>query len=443
MNQSPLPVTVLSGFLGAGKTTLIKNILTNAGGLRVAAIVADPAGLAGVDPDSTLVRASGGSHTAAENQIELANGSVLIAAGDNLFEDIRRLANAQQFDAILVESTGAATAMSIAENLAFGDEDEDGATLADIARLDTTVTIIDASRFLLDFARTDTLAEAGIATTEDDDRTIVELLVDQVEFCDVLVVNKADLVSDDALARLQRILARINPGAVQIVSRFADVSPADVLDTQRFDFEATSGSAGWLVTLTEDRNREPHGEADASGIGTFVYRARRPFHPERLWALLHEEWTGVLRSKGFFWLATRNDIGGSLSQAGGACRPAPAGTWWAAQDRSEWPEGDDELMAEITADWYGDANEFTIGDRRQELVMIGVDIDRDAWRAKLDACLLTDGEYASGVDAWKAFNDPFPAWDFDEDEHDDHEHDDDDHDHRHRHHGHGHHHHQE
>ncbi|MGF6752864.1 GTP-binding protein [Paraburkholderia sp. GAS42] len=441
MNQSPLPVTVLSGFLGAGKTTLIKHILANAGGLRVAVIVADPVGLAGVDPDSTLVRASGGSHTAVENQIELANGSVLIAAGDNLFEDIRRLANAQQFDAILVESTGAATAMSIAENLAFGDEDEDGATLADIARLDTTVTIIDASRFLLDFARTDTLAEAGIATTEDDDRTIVELLVDQVEFCDVLVVNKADLVSDDALARLQRILARINPGAVQIVSRFADVSPADVLDTKRFDFEATSGSAGWLVTLTEDRNPEPHGEADASGIGTFVYRARRPFHPERLWALLHEEWTGVLRSKGFFWLATRNDIGGSLSQAGGACRPAPAGTWWAAQDRSEWPEGDDELMAEITADWYGDANEFTIGDRRQELVMIGVDIDRDAWRAKLDACLLTDGEYASGVDAWKAFNDPFPAWDFDEDDHDDHEHDDDDHDHGHRHHGHGHHHH--
>jgi G3E family GTPase len=222
---------------------------------------------------------------------------------------------------------------------------------------------------------------------------------------------------------------------VQIVSHYADVAPADVLDTRHFDFDATSGSAGWLVTLTEDHDPEPHVHADDAGVSTFVYRARRPFHPERLWALLHEEWKGVLRSKGFFWLATRNEIGGTLSQAGGTCRPAPAGTWWAAQDRSEWPEGDDELMDEIAADWYGDASDFSIGDRRQELVMIGVDIDAPAWRAKLDACLLTDDEYASGPEAWKAFADPFPAWDLDDDDDHDH-HDHGDHDH-----GHGHHHH--
>ncbi|CAG4899915.1 GTP-binding protein [Paraburkholderia gardini] len=432
MNLSPLPVTVLSGFLGAGKTTLIEHILANAAGLRIAVIVAD---VAAIELDATLVRASETTHGATQKRIALKNGSALIAASDDLPGDIERVAGEQQFDAILVEAAGASTAMSIAESLTFGDgENDDDTPLAGIARLDTTVTIVDASRFLTDFARTGSLAEAGIVTTEDDDRTVVELLVDQVEFCDVLVVNKPDLVSDEALARLQRILTHINPGAVQIVSHYADVAPADVLDTQHFDFDATSGSAGWLVTLTEDHDPQPHMNADDAGVSTFVYRARRPFHPARLWALLHEEWKGVLRSKGFFWLATRNEIGGTLSQAGGTCRPAPAGTWWAAQDRGEWPEGDDELMNEIAADWYGDANDFSIGDRRQELVMIGVDIDAPAWRARLDACLLNDDEYASGPEAWKAFADPFPAWDLDDD--DDHDHHDHDH-----HHDHGHHHH--
>ncbi|CAG4902644.1 GTP-binding protein [Paraburkholderia saeva] len=431
MNQSPLPVTVLSGFLGAGKTTLIEHLLANAAGLRIAVIVAD---VAAIELDATLVRASGTTQGAAQKRIALKSGSALIEAGDDLLDDIERVASEQMFDAILIEPTGSITAISIAEDLTFGDDESDDDTpLAGIVRLDTTVTIVDASRFLTDFARTGSLAEAGIVTTEDDDRTVVELLVDQIEFCDVIVVNKQDLVSDEALACLQRILTRINPGAVQIVSHFADVAPADVLDTKYFDFDATSGSAGWLVTLTEDRNPEPHVVDDESGVSTFVYRARRPFHPERLWALLHEEWKGVLRSKGFFWLATRNEIGGSLSQAGGTCRPSPAGTWWAAQDRSEWPEGDDELMNEIAADWYGDANDFSIGDRRQELVMIGVDIDASEWRAKLDACLLTDDEYASGPEAWTAFADPFPAWDLDDDDHDHHDHD--------HHHGDGHHHH--
>ena len=194
----------------------------------------------------------------------------------------------------------------------------------------------------------------------------------------------------------------------------------------RFDFDAASSAPGWLASLEHDHQHghDHSGEADEFGIGNFVYRARRPFHPERLWALLHEEWKGVLRSKGFFWLATRNDIAGSLSQAGGACRHGPAGMWWAAQDRSEWPDGDDELTAEIAADWHGDANDFSVGDQRQELVMIGVGIEPAVWSAKFDACLLTDDEYALGPQGWLQFDDPFPAWDFDAEEDHDHGHKD-------------------
>jgi G3E family GTPase len=289
--------------------------------------------------------------------------------------------------------------------------------------------VVDAFNFLRDYASADALAERGIAASEEDDRTLVELLIEQIEFCDVLVVNKADLVSADELTRLQRILARLNPRAAQVVSRFGEVPLAEVLNTGRFDFDEASSAPGWLASLNHEHDHEHehghahHSEADEFGIGNFIYRARRPFHPERLWTLLHQEWKGVLRSKGFFWLATRNDIAGSLSQAGGACRHGPAGMWWAAQERSEWPDGDDELAAEIAADWFGDPDDLSIGDRRQELVMIGVGIDAATWQAKFDACLLTDAEYATGPQAWQQFADPFPAWDFDEDDHDHHDHD--------------------
>ncbi len=418
MNQPILPVTVISGFVGAGKTTLVDQILSNRAGPRVAAIVTDLAAVR-IDIDN----AAPASSTAP--RVELPNGCVCVQAGEDLLEQLAELASANRFDAIVIEASAADEPMSIAESIL---EDE---SLAALVRVDTAVTVIDAAAFLHDYASTDALSARGLAAYEDDDRTIVEVLIEQVEFCDVFVINKADLVSADDLAHLRDVLAALNPRAAQIVSSYGNANVEEVLGTARFDYDATSNAAGWLVLLHDPASHEQ--QREGKGVGHVVYRARRPFHPERLWALLHEEWQGVLRGKGFFWLATRNDIGGSLSQAGGACRPAPAGTWWAAQDRSEWPEGDDELLAEIAADWHGDADDFTIGDRRQELVLIGVDIEPAHWRAKFDACLLTDDEYALGVEGWLGLADPFPAWDLEDDDHD-HDHDHHDHDGHHHHH---------
>lgn len=371
MNQ-PLPVTVLSGFAGAGKTSVIDHVMAHREARRVA---------------------------------------VISAIGDDLSAHITRLAASGEFDAVLVEAPSSADPQAIAEDLVFDN---------DVAHIDTMVTVVDAERFMTDYASAESLHE-------DDDRTVVEALVGQIEFCDVIVVNKTDLIDATALEKLMAVLHALNPRADLYDALNGDVPVDAIIAADRFDFDATSSAPGWLAMLND-----PVADSfeNKDGIGGFVYRARRPFHPGRLWTLLHQEWPDVLRCKGFFWLATRSDIGGSLSQSGGVLRHSPAGMWWAAQDRSEWPTGDAELEAEIAAEWVGDPDDASIGDRRQELALIGVALDETHWRSAFDACLLSDEEWAAVRDHGLALDDPFPSWELDDE--------DDDH-HGHEHHGHDHH----
>ncbi len=408
MNQMPLPITVLSGFTGAGKTTLVDALLANAAGVRIGAVTCSKAA-SGADRETT----------------ELPNGCLLLTLGSRSMQALESaiswFAEQQRFDAIVVETSGIAEPMTVAEHLAFGDDDD--ATLAGHAHLDTFVTVIDAASFLRDYASADSLAERGLSPEghdDEDDRTVVETLIEQIEFCDVIVINKIDLASADEIEKVARILHGLNPRALQVRAQSGDVPIGDVLNTGRFDFDATASAPGWLAILNGEHPSAD--EPDAFGVGHFVYRARRPFHPERLWNLLHQEWPDVLRAKGFFWLATRSDVGGSLSQAGGTVRHGPAGLWWAAQDRSEWPTDDPELEAEIVAEWYGDPDDNSIGDRRQELVVIGLNLDPAVWQDRFDACLLTDDEWARGPDAWRSFADPFPAWEVEDHDHE-HDHD--------------------
>ncbi|MCG7399774.1 GTP-binding protein [Caballeronia zhejiangensis] len=408
MNQMPLPITVLSGLTGAGKTTLVDALLANAAGVRIGAVTCSKAA-SGADRETT----------------ELPNGCLLLTLGSRSMQALESaiswIAEQQRFDAIVVETSGIAEPMTIAEHLAFGDDDD--ATLAGHAHLDTFVTVIDAASFLRDYASADSLAERGLLPEghdDEDDRTVVETLIEQIEFCDVIVINKIDLASADEIEKVARILHGLNPRALQVRAQSGDVPIGDVLNTGRFDFDATASAPGWLAILNGEHPSAD--EPDAFGVGHFVYRARRPFHPERLWNLLHQEWPDVLRAKGFFWLATRSDVGGSLSQAGGTVRHGPAGLWWAAQDRSEWPTDDPELEAEIVAEWYGDPDDNSIGDRRQELVLIGLNLDPAVWQDRFDACLLTDDEWARGPDAWRSFADPFPAWEVEDHDHE-HDHD--------------------
>jgi len=391
-----LPVTVFSGFLGAGKTTLLNHVLNNREGRRVAVIVND---MSEVNIDAQLVTLGGASlDRTQEKLVEMSNGCICCTLREDLLTEVARLAKENRFDSLLIESTGISEPMPVAATFSF--RDEHGFSLSDVAELDALVTVVDASNFLREYGSVDDLRARGIALGPQDERTIVDLLIEQVEFANVLVLSKTDLVTPSDAARLEGILHHLNPEARIVHADHGHVPLATVLGTGLFDPDRAAQYPGWAKELAGIHTPE----TEEYGIRSFVYRARRPFHPERLNDFFNSEWVGVLRSKGFFWLATRMKEAGAWSQAGPACRVTRAGLWWAGVPTSAWPK-DPEAVARIHEDWQA-----PFGDRRQELVLIGMGMDEEALRAGFDGALLTDEEWELGPEWWSTFEDPFMNW---------------------------------
>ncbi|MBS9960672.1 zinc metallochaperone GTPase ZigA [Vibrio sp. B511a] len=397
MNTQKLPVTVLSGFLGAGKTTVLSHILNNRQGRKVAVIVND---MSEVNIDAATVQNEVSLNHSEEKLVEMSNGCICCTLREDLLEEVTKLAQEGRFDYLVIESTGIAEPLPVAETFTFADEN--GLSLSDVARLDTMVTVVDAINFLRDYDEAKFLTETAESLGEDDERSVADLLVDQVEFADVILISKTDLAEKSEIERLLAILKTLNTSATILPISNGEVELDAVLDTQSFSFEKAQQATGWL----KEMRGEHIPETEEYGISSFAYHARRPFHPEKFYDFLHnaKDYGKLIRSKGYFWLATRPEFVGQWSQAGGIARYGVAGMFWKAIPKEEWPTDQDYLDA------INDIWQEPYGDMRQELVFIGQGLEQEKLIARLNECLLTEVEMEQGLDYWLSLEDPFPEW---------------------------------
>ncbi|ATG57690.1 MULTISPECIES: zinc metallochaperone GTPase ZigA [Pseudoalteromonas] len=392
-----LPVTVLSGFLGAGKTTVFSHILNNRQGKKVAVIVND---MSDINIDAAAIKSGVSLNHSNEKLVEMSNGCICCTLREDLLIEVGKLAKDGRFDYLIIESTGISEPLPVAETFTFADEN--GVSLGDVATLDTMVTVVDAVNFLNDYEQANDLQDTGESLGEDDERSVADLLVDQVEFADVILISKTDLITNDELNRLTAILNTLNTQANIIPISNGHININQVLNTGLFNFERAQQASGWL----KEMRGEHIPETEEYGISSFNYTARRPFDPEKFYNFLHntEQFGKLIRSKGYFWLATRPLFCAQWSQAGGIAHYGFAGMFYKAIPKKDWPT-EPELLADINSKWLE-----PFGDMRQELVFIGQSLDKKAMIKALDDCLLPEDAVLKGKDFWKTFNDPFPIW---------------------------------